>query len=646
MARYKRTLHFATALVCALLIEAVNHSINQMTLTVVLEPLPAGAFLVGVLCGWPGIVGWFAGQLCHQPLGQLLAGESASPFASGDAFNQWVASPTASVCIGIVGYLTFRFGGRLGRGFPDVRSVVALAFAAAIGGLASAGVTKLFYGLPWDAFLLNTGSNVAAIFFLVPLPMLFADRYLRSALAQLPAESFPSRDFPENLEIQPSDSSVPLVGRLLLIGLAIVIATVVVMKLRLAVPQVTVWPVLVYFGLILWGAFSYGLRGGLLASSTVAVCFLSAHSYIGRDTLPDSAFQAPELYAEFAFFYLIAAVLGAGRETEVHLRQQMLMRDRMSELLQAAGDLQEAYRIIERGLGRILPGTRGELFTLEQENVLKRVACWGDPTRDAEVFSAQDCWALRRGQVHFVDSRGEGARCAHLGEDVTSSVCFPLVAQSETLGVLQLEAENRDEIFVQSLARIIALSLGNIRAHLELKDQSIRDALTGLFNRRYLVEQLELEVSRAQRDGQLLGLMIADIDHFKRFNDTWGHEAGDEVLRQVGAYLTANARQGDIVCRWGGEEFVLVLTGAPLSAVERRAEELREGLRQLRPRNAGQSLGQITASFGVACWPLHGDAWRHVLEQADFALYEAKKSGRDKVVLAPTPEQPLTSVVG
>ena len=166
-----------------------------------------------------------------------------------------------------------------------------------------------------------------------------------------------------------------------------------------------------------------------------------------------------------------------------------------------------------------------------------------------------------------------------------------------------------------------------------LKDQAMHDGLTGLYNRRYLEESLGREESRARRSGRALGIMMIDIDDFKRFNDTLGHAAGDAVLRAMGQYLLTAARGEDIVCRYGGEEFVLVMSHTPHNTVLHRAEALREGVAQLGIEYEGRLVGPITVSVGAGIFPDHGDSWEAVLRSADTALYQAKQLGRNRVVI-------------
>jgi diguanylate cyclase (GGDEF)-like protein len=164
-----------------------------------------------------------------------------------------------------------------------------------------------------------------------------------------------------------------------------------------------------------------------------------------------------------------------------------------------------------------------------------------------------------------------------------------------------------------------------------LRDLVVHDELTGLHNRRYLEESLGREESRALRSRQPLALMMIDIDNFKRVNDTLGHAAGDTVLREMGRYLLSVARGEDIVCRYGGEEFVLVMAQAPRGTIRDRAEALRRGVQALEIEHDGLLIGPITVSVGVGIFPDHGSSGRAVLQVADHAMYRAKQSGRNRV---------------
>jgi diguanylate cyclase (GGDEF)-like protein len=188
--------------------------------------------------------------------------------------------------------------------------------------------------------------------------------------------------------------------------------------------------------------------------------------------------------------------------------------------------------------------------------------------------------------------------------------------------------------FAIAMAGHIALALSNLRLSEKLRHQSIRDPLTGLFNRRYMEESLERELRRAVRNNELVALLMIDIDHFKQFNDTFGHQAGDTLLREFGTFLRQRTRGQDVACRFGGEEFVIILTASSLDGASQRAELLREELKQLVVQHVGQVLGALSISIGVSAFPNHGSSAEELLNAADRALYRAKSEGRDKVVLA------------
>jgi diguanylate cyclase (GGDEF)-like protein len=214
------------------------------------------------------------------------------------------------------------------------------------------------------------------------------------------------------------------------------------------------------------------------------------------------------------------------------------------------------------------------------------------------------------------------------------------MAQGETLWLLYLCFEDKEKLteskrqLAITVAEHISLAVANLQLRETLQHQSIRDPLTGLFNRRYMEESLEREINRAQRKQQPLGIIMIDVDHFKRFNDRFGHEAGDIVLQTLGVFLRHSIRESDIACRYGGEELMLILPESPLEETMRRAEQIREGIKSLKLEHRQLSLGEITASMGVACFPEHGMTKESIIWAADVALYKAKAEGRDRVITA------------
>jgi len=229
-----------------------------------------------------------------------------------------------------------------------------------------------------------------------------------------------------------------------------------------------------------------------------------------------------------------------------------------------------------------------------------------------------------------------------------------MIAQGETIGILYLDtgkessADSRttaalsesQERIIKTLAEHLALTLASLNLREKLKMQAIRDPLTELFNRRYMEESVERELRRSARRDLPLTVLLVDVDHFKQFNDTYGHEAGDFLLQTLATTFRANLRAEDIACRHGGEEFMLILTETPLAFGMDRADALRQKVAQLRLNYRGSTLPQVTISIGVACYPADGDSIDSLLRAADRALYEAKGNGRDRVVAAGPPVVP------
>jgi len=327
--------------------------------------------------------------------------------------------------------------------------------------------------------------------------------------------------------------------------------------------------------------------------------------------------------------------------------------EKLSELvdvLQSCQTLEEAYKVIQDAMQTTLSSRAGALcITSPSRNIVEAVAFWGEAPGTDKTFRPDDCWALRRGKTNKVKNCDSPLRCAHVsGAPAGGYLCVPLAAQGETLGVLYMEcppqtakalpgaSEDGFEVLGRQAAAVgerISLAVGNLRLRQVLRSQSIRDPLTGLFNRRFMEETLERELSRATRSDQPVALLMMDIDHFKRFNDTFGHQAGDKLLHALGDFVQQRTRGQDVACRYGGEEFAVILSGGSVEAAVKRAELLREDLKHLTVEHAGQILERVTLSIGVAGYPGHGTTSEELVRAADRALYRAKAEGRDKVAV-------------
>lgn len=328
--------------------------------------------------------------------------------------------------------------------------------------------------------------------------------------------------------------------------------------------------------------------------------------------------------------------------TDRSARATMLAK--MGEVLQSCVSQEEILKAAV-GFAPKIFSSGGALALFNQQQNLEVVSSWSNCLVPFPIFERSDCWALRTGHTHFVPAGDDTARCVHAQSVRNSYVCIPIVAQGETLGILHFQATQDNHQLGESdlslkntFAGQIGLSIANIRLREALRDQSILDPLTGLFNRRYLEEILEREVRRAMRSEQCVGLMMLDLDHFKNFNDTYGHDAGDAVLREAAAFLKRSVRAEDIVCRFGGEEFVVILPLADATVTQARAERIRCKLHELTVLHQGRSVGSVSMSAGVAALPAHAESSKALLEAADAALYRAKREGRDRVVMAASRE--------
>jgi len=322
--------------------------------------------------------------------------------------------------------------------------------------------------------------------------------------------------------------------------------------------------------------------------------------------------------------------------------QRATLLAKMGELLQSCVTKEEVFQAALGFAPKIFPTSRGAMALLNPSRSLAEVAgSWQECEIPATVFEPSSCWALRTSHPHLVVAGDKTARCTHADGVKGTYLCIPIMAQGEALGILHFQATEHSPSladaelsFRTTFAGQVGLSLANIRLREALRTQSIRDPLTGLYNRRHLGEMLERETRRASRAGHGLGIMMLDLDHFKKFNDTYGHEAGDTVLREAASLLAKSVRAEDIVCRFGGEEFVIILPMADIKASQARAERIRAKVRELSIVHQGQSLGTVTVSVGVAALPDHGTSSKDLLEAADAALYRAKREGRDRVVVS------------
>jgi diguanylate cyclase (GGDEF)-like protein len=357
----------------------------------------------------------------------------------------------------------------------------------------------------------------------------------------------------------------------------------------------------------------------------------------------------------FAQIEITRKLMEANRNLETALKELNHRNDEMKWLKELSSALQtclyidEAYKLIVQHINKLLPDISGILYIMHpSHNYLESMISWGDPAHEEKVIKPEECLALRKGSSYETESPQTDLICSHYksNEQLTAYTCFPLFAQSDILGLLYLEWKNYNKnnpddsnnkknhsILASMISEQIAIGLFNIKLRETLRNLSFKDALTGLYNRRYLEETVEREISRCARKSLSMAVFMIDVDHFKQFNDNFGHEAGDIVIQALANVLRKFARKDDIACRYGGEEFVFIIPEIELAAALQRAETLHQEISKIHLRYGSSALTQVTISIGVSMYPADSNNQHDLIAAADTALYQAKNSGRNKTVV-------------
>lgn len=304
---------------------------------------------------------------------------------------------------------------------------------------------------------------------------------------------------------------------------------------------------------------------------------------------------------------------------------------KMSQLLQNCDNFEQAYSVITTSAELLFSNLVGGFYFTDNQGKIIKIINFGNLDLDKNDNISEQCFLFFEENKPLFNTI-----------NLSQSQCFycPLKAKDKELGTMYLgsadiEGINEGQrIFAINFAEQVSLILANISMRQNLYEMTITDALTGLYNRRYLDKVLEREISIAQQNNQIISIIMIDLDYFKKINDTFGHEAGDLVLKTVSNLLQEKTRKSDFVCRYGGEELTILLPNVSLLNANKRSEDIRIAIKQLNIIYKNQSLPNITASFGIANFPQHGLTSQAILRAADTALYQAKQQGRNCVIIA------------
>ncbi|CAM2881946.1 diguanylate cyclase [Legionella anisa] len=319
------------------------------------------------------------------------------------------------------------------------------------------------------------------------------------------------------------------------------------------------------------------------------------------------------------------------------INQKMFTITQLSETFLACNTIEEILESFSSFAHKILDFSDGALYLMHNSrNYLEKKIIWGDLDHYPAIFSSNECWALRRGCIHEVSELQPGVLCQHIKEmkqAQQASLCIPLMAQNEILGLLFIyKSMEKSNTLIPVVAETISLAIANIRLKELLHSQSIRDPLTGLLNRRFLDEYIVKQIGQAKRNKTSIVFIMVDVDNFKRVNDNFGHETGDYVLSRLGNLIPSLVREGDLACRYGGEEFLFVLPNFDANSAKACGENIRNKVNEMRIVIDG-SVSNITISLGISVFPNDGTSSKELIDAADQALYTAKKHGKNRTVL-------------
>lgn len=301
--------------------------------------------------------------------------------------------------------------------------------------------------------------------------------------------------------------------------------------------------------------------------------------------------------------------------------REITLLNTLSTLLNNANDLDSASKVLFNLIPQILPNYAGHIYLEDEAHAMIELVSWGKikipPLSNKQYMRLNHSPVLKRDCL----------------------ITRAMISGSDTIGYVSLQyEENEPELDLEGLQfqliEQVAVALTNLQTRNKLLHQAIRDPLTNLYNRRFLLETFEKSMNRAERHNTYLSVLMIDLDHFKQFNDKYGHDIGDQILVNVAKLFTDNVRMEDTICRYGGEEFCIVCPDTNLPDAFSLAEKLREKTANLTRSTSVSIIERATFSVGIAVFPIHGMSMHNLLEKADKALYRAKQKGRNTVIVS------------
>nr|WP_253939243.1 diguanylate cyclase [Enterobacter cancerogenus] len=310
---------------------------------------------------------------------------------------------------------------------------------------------------------------------------------------------------------------------------------------------------------------------------------------------------------------------------------------RMTQRFQGCESFADVINVAELFAPNIAPGVSGRLYIVDRASWEMRCAAeWLSPEGEKKPFHPDACWAIRRGQSHPPVNGEPDVACSHLpASQMHQSLCVPLIAQGEAIGLLSFQNITPDtapsRAYLELMAEALGLALANQRLRDALLEKALFDPLTGLRNRHHLEDTLRTQMTQAMRNKEPISCLMIDIDHFKSINDRFGHEAGDQVIKSVATIIQRAVHDTGLAFRYGGEEFLALLTGADEEAAHACATKIYDGVQTLSPHYGLTEIGPVDVSIGIASYPQHAQS-DNLLRAADVALYRAKELGRSRIV--------------